>query len=251
MHLETRRPMDNMSYAWSSPQEDEFALLALGAPSPYEALLIPSLMLDPRSLLDVRARPHGEQDCWKESLLYFQRILTVQQDKPMVFKSPPHGFRLPLLPSLFPQARYVIIERNPYEVFSSNLRLWRTLIDMYGLKSCSSEDIETFVLAAYILHEEAVAEGMGKLPLRSVAKVRYEDLVANPIQEMERLYDELDLGGFDAVRRGLEQHLEGVSKHARNHFWISATQKDRVDSAWGDIIRDKKYRWDEQYVNLQ
>src|SRR5271170_353968 len=46
---QTTRPMDSMSYSWASPQEDEFALLALGAASPYEALIVPSLMRDPKS----------------------------------------------------------------------------------------------------------------------------------------------------------------------------------------------------------
>ena len=40
--------MDNMQYSWTSPQEDEFALLCMGAPSAYESLLVPSLMADPR-----------------------------------------------------------------------------------------------------------------------------------------------------------------------------------------------------------
>ncbi len=248
--LETHRPMDNMSYSWSSPQEDEFALLSLGAPSPYEALLVPSLMLDPRSLLDIRSRTKDEQTRWKESILYFQRLLTVQQSKPMVLKSPPHGFRLPLLPSLFPKAKYVIIERNPYEVFASNLKLWRTLVDMYGLEPCSLEELETFVLAAYALHEEAIAEGIRGLPPRSFAKVRYEDLIASPVREMSRLYTELDLENFDTVRSPLEQYLASVSEHTRNQFQVSASQKAKVDSAWGKFIRDKSYKWDDQYVRL-
>ena len=34
-----RRPQDQMEVGWKSPQEDEFALLALGARSPYEGLI--------------------------------------------------------------------------------------------------------------------------------------------------------------------------------------------------------------------
>ncbi len=40
----THRPMDEMEVRASSPQEDEFALLSLGARSPYEALLIPKIL---------------------------------------------------------------------------------------------------------------------------------------------------------------------------------------------------------------
>ena len=68
---QTTRPMDRMSYSWASPQEDEFALLALGAPSPYESLIVPSLMRDPKALVDLRQRSSTEQKRWEDALQCF------------------------------------------------------------------------------------------------------------------------------------------------------------------------------------
>jgi hypothetical protein len=246
----TLRPMDNMHYSWASPQEDEFALLAMGAPSAYEALLVPSLMRDPRPLLDLRCRAREEQDRWQQALQFLIRLLTVQQGKAMVLKSPPHGFRLPMLPALFPRARFVIIERNPYEVFASNLKLWRTLLAMYSLESTSPQEIETFVLSAYRIHEEAIAEGSHHLAARTLARVRYEDLIADPLGEMERLYSELDLTDFEIARPRLAQHIESVANHSRNRFVLSAEQKAAVDEAWGALIREKGYTWSEECLSL-
>lgn len=247
---QTRRPMDDMQYSWMSPQEDEFALLALGAPSPYAALLVPSLMRDPRSLLDLRFRPIDERERWTEAIQYFLRLLTVQQGKPMVLKSPPHGFRLHLLPTLFPGARYVLIERNPYEVFASNLKLWQTLLEMYSLESFSSEDIEAFVLAAYLIHEEIITGGVSRISPGALAMVRYEDLVADPVKQMVRLYTELGMEDIEAVRPLWEQHVALVADHKRNRFIFSAEQKSRVDEQWGAIIREKGYDWSGDYVSV-
>lgn len=247
---QARRPMDNMQYSWASPQEDEFALLALGAPSAYEAVVVPSLMRNARWLLDVRQRPHGELDRWAGQFQYFIRLLTVQQGKMIALKSPPHGFRLPVLPSLFPLARYVILERNPYEVFASNLKLWRTLIDLYGVETISSEEIETFVLAAYVLHEDAIAEGVRHIDPHLVARMRYEELVADPLGCLARLYGALGFEGFEAVRSPVERYLASVADHSRNQFRLSAAQKERVDSAWGKLIHEKAYGWPEEYVTL-
>jgi len=244
-----RRPMDHMVYSWISPQEDEFALLALGAPSPYEALIVPSLMRDPRRLLDLRRRSCDEQRRWREALQYFLRLLTVQQGKRIVLKSPPHGFKLPLLPSLFPGACYVVIERNPYEVFASNLKLWRTLVDLYALETPSDDEIEAFALAAYILHEEAISEGTRNIDPRLLAHVRYEDLVADPIGQMERLYRELGIVNFEAARPGLEQHLIAIADHKRNHLLLSREQKARVEAQWGTLISERGYGWPEDHVS--
>ena len=243
--------MDNMQYSWSSPQEDEFALLCMGAPSPYEALLVPSLMSDPRVLLDLRQRSGEEQDRWKQTLDLFLRELTVQQRKPMVLKSPTHGFRLALLPSMFPHARFVIIERNPYEVFASNLKLWQTLLDMYSLESILSEQIQNFVLAAYLIHEEAIAEGTRNLQPGVVSRVRYEDLVADPLGQVKHIYSELELTGFEDALPALRRHIANVSDHQRNRFVLSPAQKDAVDSSWASLIRDKGYAWPGDWLSLK
>jgi omega-hydroxy-beta-dihydromenaquinone-9 sulfotransferase len=247
---QTTRPMDNMSYSWVSPQEDEFALLALGAPSPYESLIVPSLMRDPKILVDLRQRSSAEQKVWGEALRCFLLLLTIQQRKTMVFKSPPHGFKLPLLLSMFPRARYIVIERNPYEVFVSNLKLWRMLINQYAVESSSSDEIEQFVLAAYLMHEDAIAEGKSRMDANRLACVRYEALTADPIGEMERLYRELEISNFEQARAPLEKYVAGAAGYARNHFAISPAQKLRVEDSWGSVIRAKGYAWPDQYLSL-
>lgn len=247
----TRRPMDNMLYSWASPQEDEFALLALGAPSPYEALLVPSLMRNPRLLLGLSQAPAEEQVRWSSTLKYFLQLLTVQQAKPMVLKSPSHGFRLSSLRTLFPQARYVIIERNPYEVFASNLKLWNTLLGSHSLEDFSPDEIEEFVLAAYLVHEQGISDGASDLDRRFLARVRYEDLVADPVTQVARLYHELGLGDFESVRASVEQHMASVADYKPNRFTLSPAQKARVDKMWGKIISAKGYDWPETRLGVE
>jgi omega-hydroxy-beta-dihydromenaquinone-9 sulfotransferase len=247
---QTTRPMDSMSYSWASPQEDEFALLSLGAPSAYESLIVPSLMRDPKRLVDLRQRSSTEQKRWEEVFHRFLRLLTVQQGKTMVLKSPTHGFKLPLLVSMFPESRFVIIERNPYEVFASNLKLWRTLLNMYAVESWSPNQIEQFVLAAYLIHEEAIREGMSMTDRSRLAFVRYEELAADPMAQMQRLYRELELGDFDGVRASMGKYVADAAEYTRNRFTLSSAQKARVEESWDPAIKAKGYCWPEQYLSL-
>jgi hypothetical protein len=247
-HVEAKRLMDEMRYSWHSPQEDEFALLCLGAPSPYEALLVPSLMNNLEALLDLRTRTEPDRKRWEETMTYFLKLLTIQQSKPMVLKSPTHGFRLPALAELYPQARFVIIERNPYEVFASNLKLWRTLLDGYSLEEYSDEDVERFVLEAYVRHERIVGEANGQLA--RVAMVKYEEIVASPLQETERIYRELELGSIEEARPYVQKYLARVAGHRRNRFEISSAQKQRVEQFWGEWIRSKGYDVPDEYMKV-
>lgn len=198
-------------------------------------------MRDPQSLLDLRQSPVEKQNRWSSCLRYFLQLLTVQQAKTMVLKSPSHGFRLHILPTLFPQARYIIIERNPYEVFASNLKLWRTLLELYSLESFSVDEIEEFVLAAYVLHEQAVSDGASDIDPRFLARVRYEDLTVDPVTQVSRLYQQLGLGDFDEVRTRVKQYLAGVTDYRRNRFDLPLAQQARVNRTWGEIICAKRY----------
>jgi hypothetical protein len=208
-------------------------------------------MSDPQVLLDLRQGSAEEQDRWQRTIQLFLRELTVQQNKPMALKSPTHGFRFPLLTSLFPGSRFVIIERNPYEVFASNLKLWRTLLDMYSLESSSSEQIEKFVLTAYLIHEETIVEGLRKIPAESIARVKYEDLVVDPLVEMRRIYSELKLPGFEDAQPALQQYIASVAGHQRNRLVLSSAQKNLVDEKWGMLIREKDYNWPDNWLTLK
>ena len=144
----------------------------------------------------------------------------------------------------------MLIERNPYEVFASNLKLWRTLTELYALEPVSSEEIEQFVLAAYLLHEKAIAAGVNHLQPQQFARVRYEDLLANAVTEVGRLYQELNFDNFHDIGPNLEIYLKKVSGHRRNRFQISATQKARVDELWGSLIAEKHYTWPDKYLEV-
>jgi hypothetical protein len=248
---QVRRPMDDLRYSWSSPQEDEFAMLALGAPSAYEALLVPSLMDDVSSLLDLHERSVKDQERWCCTFDYFLKLLTLQQGRTMVLKSPTHGYRMRILQRKFPAARFVIIDRNPYEVFASNLKLWRTLTNRYSLEHCTANQLERFVLAAYVMHQKAISDGVEHAEPRSVEKVRYEDLVGDPIGEVSRLYRILDLGDFARVEARLKTYLEMASGHTRNRFRLSQGQKERVEREWGAIIEQNGYAWPNSYIDLE
>jgi hypothetical protein len=248
---QVRRPMDDLRYSWASPQEDEFALLALGAPSAYEALLVPSLMDNAGPLLNLQERSVDEQERWGSTFDYFLKLLTLQQDRTMVLKSPTHGYRMRILQRKFPAARFVIIDRNPYEVFASNLKLWKTLTDWYSLEHCTADQVERFVLAAYVLHQKAISDGVEHAEPGSATKVRYEDLVRDPIGEVSRLYKMLDLGDFTRVGTQLKTYLEKTSGHTRNRFRISQGQKERVDREWGTFIAQNGYAWPNSYIDLE
>ncbi|MBC8355082.1 MAG: sulfotransferase [Planctomycetes bacterium] len=61
--------------------------------------------------------------------------LTFKYDKPLVVKSPTHTGHVRLLLEMFPEAKFVHIHRNPFEVFSSTLKMLATASPWFRLHS--------------------------------------------------------------------------------------------------------------------
>ncbi|HID23509.1 MAG TPA: sulfotransferase, partial [Planctomycetaceae bacterium] len=105
--LPRTRPMDNMDAAFHLPQEDEFALANMGAPTPYLHLVFPNQPPCYMELLDMEQVPPDVLERWKQGLLWFAKALTFSKRRPLILKSPPHTGRVQILSELFPGARFI------------------------------------------------------------------------------------------------------------------------------------------------
>jgi hypothetical protein len=72
--------------------------------------------------------------------------------------------------------------------------------------------------------------------------VRYEDLIANPLAEMEKLYDRLQLGGFEGVRERFQDYFRSTKEYQTNRYpSLEPTLRDQIARRWGAVIRQYGY----------
>lgn len=235
-----KRPMDEMEIHASSPQEDEFALLSLGARSPYEALLMPAVLPEALKLVDPRDLSAEEQERWRKVFLSFLAGVSVRgTGRPMILKSPTHGARVDTLRELLPDARYLVIIRDPVTNFESVVRMWRKMFETYALGSIPPDDaIREAVLADRPRFESKLAAGVEGLPGNRFAAITYESLVANPVGVIERLYQQLELGDFEPVREAIAAETKRRSGYQAKGSLPSQPWRERINREWAAILRD-------------
>ena len=238
-----KRPMDNMVVHRELPQEDEFALLSLGARSPYEALLVPTRLDEALTLADPNELSEIDRQVWRATFIKFVRGVSLsQQGKPLILKSPPHGCRVATLRELLPNARFIVIVRDPYAVFKFVVRMWRAMFALYAMHPLPPEShTRNAVLADRPRFENKLAAGLAGLPDNRVATIRYEALVADPVGEIAALYERLELGNFADVRAVIVEEAE-----RRLHYRPHATSPDEpwrqaVTDAWKDVFAQYGY----------
>ncbi len=233
-----QRPMDEMEVQAGSPQEDEFALMSLGARSPYEALLIPAVLPEALKLTDPRDLSPAEEKHWREVFLNFLAGVSVRgEGRPMILKSPTHGARIATLRELLPDARYVVIARDPISNFESVVRMWRKMFETYAIGPIPSDDeIREAVIADRPRFEMKLAAGSADLPENRFRAISYESLIADPVGVIEQLYRQLELGDFSPVREAILAETKRRSGYQAKGTLPSDAWRRRINNEWAAIL---------------
>jgi hypothetical protein len=240
--LPSRRPMDNMPAGWDRPQEDEFALCMLGQPSPYLTIAFPNRPPQDPDALDLVRLPRAARESWERAFLGFLGRLTLNDPRRLVLKSPTHSCRIPKLLQLFPDARFLHIVRDPYALLSSTVNLWKTLYETHGLQKPTFAGLEEHVLTTFTHLYNRIEEGKKLLPRGRYHEMRYEDLLADPVGQLRRAYERLELGDFEPARPRVEKYLAQQSGYQTNRYRPLAPRDEaEVTRRWGEVIRRYGY----------
>lgn len=234
--IPAKRPFDNMSWGFDAHGEDEFALCNLGIPSPYINMAFPNGPLYYREYLELDELNERERDEWKAALEAFVRQITFLRSKRVVLKSPTHTFRIRTILEVFPEARFVHIVRDPYKVFPSTLHLWRTCSRIYGLQEPELDGLEECVFSTLTRLYQRLDETRELIAPERWYELRYEDLVADPIEVMRGLYEGLALGGFDRLVPEIEGHLARIGRYETNSYSLEPELIERITERWGEVI---------------
>lgn len=216
--LPKTRPMDNVAAGWALPQEDEVALLLMTLMSPYMLLVYNTERSKVDPYLDLTRISPAQLARWKEMFLYFLKKLTIKANKPIVLKSPSHTFRIPLLLELFPDAKFVYIRRDPYAVYKSSMHLRRTLFTENALAEPDESTIESDTLDWVEQCLRRYESTKALIPEGNLYELRYEDLEADPLNEMRRLYEGLSFAGWEGVEPAIRQQLPELQNYKKNKF---------------------------------
>jgi omega-hydroxy-beta-dihydromenaquinone-9 sulfotransferase len=236
-----QRPMDNMAAGWNRPQEDEFALLTLNAPTPYARMAFPNDPPPHMNLLDMHDVPQATRQQFESALLYFAKLITFRTRKQLLFKSPPHTGRIAMLAKLFPGAKFVHITRDPYEIFASTVRLWESLDDVQGLQRPHHRDLQEYVFTAFERMYSGFESQRTSLPANHILDVRYEDLVRDPVTKVSEIYAQLGLSEFAALEPKLQAFLSTQKDYQPNRHELAPELRHTIRTRWNGYFERYGY----------
>jgi hypothetical protein len=225
--------MDDMELGFHTTQEDEFAPLLMTLESLYLGISFPQKETYYSRYLTFRNVSQEEIDNWKAALLWFCRKLTWKYGRALVLKSPPHTARIRLLLELFPDARFVHVCRNPYDVFRSQRHYFDTAMWYTYLQRPDVSRIDNGIIDRYTTMYDAYVNDRPQIPHGRLHEMRFEELERDPIGEIRSLYSNLGLAGFDEFEPQLDRYVDSLAGYRKNAFTpLNETDRHRVAEAW-------------------
>ena len=241
--LPKTRPMDAMKMGIYEAQEEEMALGNMFPYSFYNGWYFPRRMLEfyfkyvrfnqiSLSLVEQWRRIY---DFLLKKATYFMK------GKRLVLKNPVNTARIKFLLDLYPNAKFIHIYRNPYEVYASTRHFYKTTVEAFMLQHISDKEIEDNILEIYSKMMHSYFTESKLIPKGNLVEIKFEDLEEDPIFQLQRIYDALDLNGYEQAESKFLNYINSIQSYKKNKFNFSATLTDKVKKHWDFTIEKWGY----------
>lgn len=186
--------------------------------------------------------PESEFEAWKQEFVFLlKKISLANHNKQLVLKSPPNTARIKLLLSLFPNAKFIFIHRNPYEVYVSNKKFWKVIQNTYALGGTKSVDINSIILDTYsqMMHRYLLEKDL--IPEGQLIEIPYEDIIQKPLASLRKIYETIHLDDFDYCENKMKLFVEGRKNFVRLEHEIPTDERKEVSEKLEPFIKHWNY----------
>ncbi|WP_042694198.1 sulfotransferase [Azospirillum sp. B506] len=228
------RIIDAMPVDPTSPQEDELALGLMQPLSYYHGIFFPRHLHRAfrQGVLFEGCRPEAVA-LWRRRMThYLTKMQIYAGGQRLLIKNPAHTPKLAELLALCPNAVFVHIHRDPYEVFSSTRRMLLTLLREFSLQAYDPQAVGGLVLELYPAMMARFDRDRALLPPGRLVEIRYDRFVADPLETLAEVYGGLGLGPFGPVKPYMERYLAGVCEYRRARHELEDPDRRAVRRRW-------------------
>jgi len=238
-----QRPMDNVIIGSEKPTEEEYSIAATDKYSFYNGLIFPRNF-------DQYSKYNSFEECsfkdlqrWEKKYYYFVQKMTLKYSgKILILKNPANTYRIRIILKMFPNAKFIHIYRNPYDVFPSTLKFLRELLEIYALQKWDDNKMQEDIFRNFKEMYTIFHRDRHLIPEKNIVDIRYENFIRNPMATIERIYRELNLENFEKYKDSFQKYVNSQATYKANIHIITDDIIRRVNMHWGFYIEKYGYK---------
>mgnify|MGYP002629120008 CR=1 FL=1 len=240
--LPPNRLADSIELDAEYPEEEEFTLGMKVPVSYYFFWLFPKKTKEfyNRYIEFTELPPEMLEEWGEEYSLLIKKAIRNTSGNLFISKNPPNTGRIPQLLKIFPDAKFIFIHRNPAEVYSSTLHFLMQLLPKLEYHTITDQLVEENMIYVYRALMKKYLDDRDKVPPGNLYEMRYEDLMADPVKELEQVYLKFNFPQRELGLKLVEQHVEETRGFKGNKLNLSPYQMELVKrefkfafDAWG------------------
>ncbi|MCB9256741.1 MAG: sulfotransferase [Chitinophagales bacterium] len=238
------RPQDNVKVDPDLPAEEEQPLSVMSIRTGFHTWSFPSN----RSYFDKYNTFKGisaeEKAAWqKDYHKVLQNITLFNDGKPLVLKNPHNTSRVKELLELYPNAKFIFIHRNPYDVFVSTRHLMFRAVRAQFLEFVSHRDIEDMIFYFFTHTMKKYIAEKDLIPKENLVEVSFDQMEEDSAGQIARMYKELDLPNYDKAKPYFDEYLASVKNYKKNKFRnLRPEILERINREWRFAFEEWSYK---------
>tara|TARA_Y100001978_G_scaffold103185_1_gene92322 strand:- start:1410 stop:2513 length:1104 start_codon:yes stop_codon:yes gene_type:complete len=228
------RPQDNVEINASAPTEEEHSLTNLTHMSGMQSFFFPQNL---SYFSEYNLFETSPENITKWKYIYDKMLKQIAfyngKNRQLLLKNPHNTGRIKILKELYPNAKFIFIHRNPYEVFNSTQHLYRTTIKSQFLQDFGEQEINERVLLGYEKTMMAYLEQRHEIDKENLIEISYNELSEQPMNCIENIYRTLKIGDFTEVKTNFQKYLDNQKNYKKNTFNpVPSELKNQINNRW-------------------
>jgi hypothetical protein len=200
---------------WFLPEEDDKILLHILAGTDL-VLFFPFAGFDRLVKMDVALKAEDQ----RQIMDFYTRCVRRQahfkgSSRQLLSKNPVFSGKVENLLRSFPDCKIIYLVRNPLDVVPSTISLTRTIVKLMG--ASDPPDLEEQVYDMLKFYYTYPLERLTSLPQNRFVVVNYEELLRDPKQMIEKVYDQLGLTLSAQYAQRLEEEAAKMKQFKSGH----------------------------------
>ncbi|HQU04505.1 MAG TPA: sulfotransferase, partial [Acidocella sp.] len=172
---------------------------------------------------------HGHREAFQFHKKFLQVLQHGIQSPRWVLKCPDHVFTIDAILQTYPDARFIVVHRDPMKVFASVAHLTEVLRRPF-LKHVDPVEIGEQVTSRWIegAHELIMFDQRTDIPPKAKQNIHYEELIADPLAALQKIYGNFGMELSNAAKNAVLASLAanprggytGLRRYPLGHFNI-------------------------------
>ncbi|KYK31623.1 MAG: hypothetical protein AYK22_02090 [Thermoplasmatales archaeon SG8-52-3] len=233
--LPTKRPMDNLELHADLPYEDEYAIANINPYSFYHGWYFPRNIIRYFEKYVLFKNVNKKViEKWGSDYIYFLKKISYKKpEKRILLKSLVNTAKVKHLLDLFPDAQFIHIFRNPYDVYKSTWKLYNSILPLFSFQHVDYDMMDEAILKIYSDMYKRYLVEKSLIPKNNLYEISYETFVKNPLNNLNKIYDFLKIKNFTNAKPYFQKYIDFHKNYQKDKYVISKNDMEKVLKNWG------------------